>query len=136
MKWLLERWKQFWFEPSEPTNLGLCRLLFFGIFFKHYLNRDISAWADVPDIFWMPIPLFKFFHLPVLSSELLVILDSTWQVALALSCFGLLTRPEHGSVVHAWSLPFGTAAQLRQNASQRYSRGIDHGSHGVFPLWR
>jgi predicted DCC family thiol-disulfide oxidoreductase YuxK len=93
MKRVLECWKQFWFEPSESTNVSLCRLLFFGIFVTHYLGRDTSAWADVPDIFWMPIPLFKFLHLPVLSSNLLAILDYTWKGALTLSCFGLLTRP-------------------------------------------
>jgi predicted DCC family thiol-disulfide oxidoreductase YuxK len=93
MKSLLKRWIHFWFEPSQSTNLSLCRLLFFGIFFQHYLRTDSRAWAHVPDIFWMPIPLFKFLHVPVLSSDLLAILDSTWKVALALSCLGLLTRP-------------------------------------------
>lgn len=83
---------RFWFEPVEPANLGLCRIIFFGAFFLFYLPQDFSAWAEVSDVFWMPIWLFERLHLPVLSSGLLAMLQGFWKVALALSCVGLLTR--------------------------------------------
>ena len=82
----------FWFEPVEPLNLGLCRVLFFGAFFLFYLPQDFSAWAEVSDSFWMPIALFEILHLPVVSSGVLAMLQSIWKVSLALSSLGLFTR--------------------------------------------
>jgi hypothetical protein len=82
----------FWFEPVEPLNLGLCRVLFFGAFLLFYLTEDFSAWAEVSDSFWMPIAPFEILHLPVLSSALLNVLQITWKMSLALSCLGLFTR--------------------------------------------
>ena len=92
MQILRERWMRFWFEPVEPLNLGICRVLFFGAFFLFYLPQDFSAWAEISDSFWMPILLFKILHLPVLSSGLLVVFQNIWKVSLALSCLGLFTR--------------------------------------------
>src|SRR4051794_13331551 len=89
---LNERWKHFWFEPVAPLNLGVCRVLFFGTFFLFYLPQDFSLWGDVPYSFWMPISLFTVFHLPALSSGLLVFLESVWKISLASSCLGLFTR--------------------------------------------
>lgn len=92
MQTFRKRWTRFWFEPVEPFNLGICRILFFGAFFLLYLPQDFSAWGDVSHSFWMPIWLFEAFHLPVFSSGLLSILQSIWKASLALSCLGFLTR--------------------------------------------
>lgn len=82
----------FWFEPTDPLNLGLCRVLFFGVFFLFYLPQDFSGWGEVSDVFWTPIPLFEILHIPVLSSSLLVVVQNIWKLSLALSCLGLFTR--------------------------------------------
>ena len=87
-----ERWVRFWFEPVDPLNLGLCRILFFGAFFLYYLRYDTSAWGGVPYSLWVPISFFKTLHLPLLSSSLLTMIQSIWKVSLALSCIGILTR--------------------------------------------
>lgn len=87
-----EGWMRFWFEPVEPLNLGLCRMLFFGAFFLFYFRQDFSAWAEVSDVFWMPIWLFNRFHLPILPGEMLALLQGLWKLSLALSCIGLFTR--------------------------------------------
>jgi len=92
METFRERWMLFWFEPVEPVNLGLCRMLFFGAFFLFYLPQDFSAWAEVSDAFWMPIWLFNRFHLPMLSGGMLAMLQGLWKATLALSCLGLFTR--------------------------------------------
>jgi len=89
---LRKRWMHFWFEPVEPLNLGLCRILFFGAFFLFYLNLDVTSWTEVSDSVWMPIWIFQILHLPILSSSLLVVLQSVWKISLALSCIGLFTR--------------------------------------------
>ncbi len=64
-------WMRFWFEPVEPLNLGLCRILFFGAFFLVYLRSDFSAWGEVSNSFWMPVGIFKVLHLSALSGSLL-----------------------------------------------------------------
>jgi hypothetical protein len=88
----IKRWRSFWFEPAEPTNLGICRVLFFGAFFLYYLRQDFSAWAGVAKVFWMPIPLFQRLALPVFPASTLMVLQGLWKTALALSCLGFLTR--------------------------------------------
>lgn len=86
------KWTRFWFEPAEPANLGICRMIFFGMLFLFYLPDDFSAWAEVSDVFWMPITLFRHLHLPVLSGNELIAIQVTWKVALGLSCIGLFSR--------------------------------------------
>ena len=81
----------FWFEPVEPLNLGLCRVLIFGAFFLLYLDYDLR-WTEASDSLWMPVWIFQVLHLPVLSSGLLVVLQSVWKISLALSSIGLFTR--------------------------------------------
>lgn len=92
MRRLHERWMHFWFEPAEPTNLGICRILFFGSLFLFYLPLDVSDWAGVSHAFWMPIQLFYRFQLPVLSCSMLTMLQAFWKIMLVLSCIGLFTR--------------------------------------------
>jgi hypothetical protein len=92
MRWLRARWWQFWFEAALPTNLGLCRVLFYGALFMLYLPDDFSAWATVSKVFWEPIWPFQRFHLPLLPSELLTIVQVCWKAALGLSCIGFCTR--------------------------------------------
>ncbi len=86
------RWMRFWFEPADPANLGVCRLLFFGALFFYFLPRDFSPWGEVSKVFWMPIALFKGFHLPLLSPTRIFFLQTVWKMALLLSCLGLAAR--------------------------------------------
>jgi hypothetical protein len=88
----VEKWKQFWFEPVDPANLGICRILFFGMLFLLYLPHDFSQWSEVSQAFWMPSDLFKFGHLSVGSGHTLVVIQIIWKIALLFSCVGLFTR--------------------------------------------
>ena len=92
MKILGGRWDRFWFEPSPASNLGICRLAFFGILFIYYLPFDFSPWAEVSKVFWTPTPVFRILHLPVLSKETLEFLQCLWKTALLLTAIGLWTR--------------------------------------------
>jgi len=87
-----ERWMRFWFEPSEPTDLGVSRLLFFSILFLFYLPQDFSGWATVSSAFWAPTTFFKLLHVPVLSEFALMALQIIWKLALLLVAIGLWTR--------------------------------------------
>jgi hypothetical protein len=89
---LAERWRRWWFEPETPDNLGLCRLLFFGLLLAYYLPVSNAGWGLVPASFRNPIWLFERLHLPILSAEALGFLFNLWKVSLLLSCVGLLTR--------------------------------------------
>jgi hypothetical protein len=92
MRELGRQWPRFWFAPAPPTNLGLCRVLFFGALFLFYLPQDFSAWGELSDVFWRPIWLFRRLHFTALSPEWLAFLQTVWKGALALSCLGLFTR--------------------------------------------
>ena len=97
MRALSRRWCGFWFTPAAPTNLGVCRLLFFAVLLLRYRlvpidPTDASAWAAVPQVFWMPTPLLGHFVLPILPASVLAWLEVLWSVALATSCIGLFTR--------------------------------------------
>ena len=85
-------WADFWFEPTPPTDLGVCRIIFFGALFWLYRRVDFSAWAKVSPSFWMPIALFRGLRLNVLPASVLARLQMIWQTLLALSCVGLFTR--------------------------------------------
>lgn len=86
------RWEQFWFAPKEARTLGVCRLLFFGLMFWHYVDQRFAPWADVSRAFWQPIWVFEKFHIPVLPGSALFAGEVVWKIALALACVGLLTR--------------------------------------------
>src|SRR5262249_7513224 len=73
------------------TNLAVCRMLFFGAMFLHYLPEDIAAWADVSHVFWTPIWFFERLHIAVVSKGVLATMQSLWLVALAFCCVGLMT---------------------------------------------
>jgi len=85
-------WRRFWFEPQSPTNLAVCRILFYGTVFLIFVRRDFSEWGGVSGVFWRPIPLFRSLHLGQPSSELLHVVQAVWKVSLAASCLGVLTR--------------------------------------------
>jgi hypothetical protein len=89
---LHSRWQHFWFEPTPPLNLSICRALCYGGLFLSYLGHDFSAWAEVSGVFWQPIWLLRWLHIPLLPGELLDLLQFFWKAALGLSCLGLWTR--------------------------------------------
>lgn len=92
MRALRERWVHFWFKPVDPLNLGLCRVLFFGVFFWFYSNESARDFSGVSADFWRPIWLFETFNLPVFSVGVLAVFVVVWKVSMALSCIGLFTR--------------------------------------------
>ena len=89
---LIGRWQRFWFEPSSPTSLGVCRVLFYGALFAVYAREDFAGWASVSTGYWRPVWIFDVLGLQVLSAEWLRVLDMAWKIALILSAIGLATR--------------------------------------------
>jgi hypothetical protein len=89
---MIDRWIRFWFTPTTPTNLGVSRMLFFGGMLAMYVHEDFSAWGNISDAFWLPIPLFAALHVKAFDVDTLVTLQAMWRVALALSAIGLLSR--------------------------------------------
>lgn len=93
-----DRWYRFWFARLEPTNLGICRVAFFGLLLLRYRlvpidPNEAAVWAEVPKVFWAPSPLLGYFVPPMLATPTLVVLEHLWTLALAASCVGLFTRP-------------------------------------------
>lgn len=90
---LAERWHHWWFAPETPFNLGVCRLLFFGLLFVDQLIAyPYYEWPTLPKSYFDPIWLFHFFHLPILPSSVVLGLEIVWKLALLLACIGLFTR--------------------------------------------
>lgn len=92
MRRLRERWRCFFFRRASPFDLGVCRILFYGLALLHFARGRTSLWADVPDALWWPTPFFRLLRVPVLSAPWLELLDRIWWVALGLSAVGLFTR--------------------------------------------
>ncbi|MEE2710383.1 MAG: hypothetical protein VYA69_12395 [Gemmatimonadota bacterium] len=88
-------WEYTWFKVSKPDGLGLFRICFFALILLYlFIHGTLpsSAWSDVDLVFWMPIPLFEVFHLPVFSKPILEMLSWLLYASIFLSCIGLLTR--------------------------------------------
>src|SRR3954462_1053316 len=85
-------WKRFWFEPATPTNLGVARCMFFLGLTLFYLPHDFSGWGSVSPSLYQPIWLFDRLGMPVLSEDVLNIIQIIWKVALFCSAIGLMTR--------------------------------------------
>ena len=92
MNWISRRWNAFWFTPTRPDNLAICRILFYGFLFLFYLTKDFSAWSSVADVLWRPMWSFRLLRIPALSPNAVGILQGVWKLALLLSCLGLFTR--------------------------------------------
>jgi hypothetical protein len=92
MRTFADRWMRFWFEPSTPVNLAVCRILCFGAFVVLHARYDVAAWGRLPDELWMPIPLFELLHVPKPAPEPLWLVSIVWKLALLTSCLGLFTR--------------------------------------------
>ena len=86
------RWERFWFAPTAPTTLAVCRILFFGLLFWFYLDDRFWPWAEVSRAFWQPIWIFEKFRIPVLGADALFAGEIIWKIALAMACVGFLTR--------------------------------------------
>ena len=89
-------WKRFWFEPTAATNLGFCRLLFFGLMFLYAVPLDDRGWHSIPASFWNPMYVFARFHLPVLNDGAMFVAQSVWKISLLLACVGLFSRISAG----------------------------------------
>lgn len=91
---LQQHWMHFWFEPTGPTNLSLCRLFIFGCFLLRYLivPHHVRIYPETFADLWQARPLLDVIQLPVLSPQWLGSLETLWLLALACSCLGLMTR--------------------------------------------
>lgn len=97
MNALAAQWRRYWFTPESPLNLGLCRLLCFGLTLGIYFRTPFAQLAAMGETsaFWEPVLLFRALaaaglHVPSPGTMTLLVLG--WKVALALACVGLFTQ--------------------------------------------
>ena len=84
--------KRWWFTPEAPLNLGICRVLFYGLELAYHADIRLPEWGNVPMSLYKPVWLFERLHLPVLSPGSLLVFEIVWKLALLFSCLGFLTR--------------------------------------------
>jgi hypothetical protein len=89
---LVGRWNRFWFEAVAPNNLGLCRLLFYGLLLVYFVPTKYDGWGDIPRTLFDPVWPFEKFHIPILPDPYLGLAAGMWKAALFLSCVGFCTR--------------------------------------------
>jgi hypothetical protein len=89
---LAARWNRWWFTPESPTNLAICRILFFAAEFLYHLPVRFDAWGDVPKSLFKPVWIFERLHIPILPSTGLLAAEIAWKVAMLCACLGLFTR--------------------------------------------
>ncbi len=92
--------KQFCFPQDNSLTLGVNRFVVCTLllcFYYFYRGHHASFWADVPDVYWRPIHVFRWFSIPRLSGRSLALLDGIWFVALVCTAVGLWTQ--YSSVV-------------------------------------
>lgn len=86
-------WTRFWFAPSAPWQLGLCRAGFFGLFYVLFLARtDLRWYALFPPGFYQPRSFFTWLPLPTPSWDVLSWLVTAFEISVILAALGLLTR--------------------------------------------
>jgi hypothetical protein len=90
-----ERVRDFFFAPSAPTNLGVCRIIFFGWLFCCFFGYDVAQWARLPADTWRPVWFVELFgRLP--SAGTLTALGVVWKASLVLGALGLWRRVSLG----------------------------------------
>jgi hypothetical protein len=89
-------WMRFWFEPAAPTNLGVSRIIFYGVLAAFYMPHDFAVWGSVSPTLLQPIWLFDEFRVPVFSPATLTVLEAAWKLSLVLASVGLFTRISTG----------------------------------------
>ena len=86
-------WNAFWFAPTAPWPLGLCRAGFFGCFYVLYLARtDLRWYALFPPEFYQPRSFFAWLSLPTPSWEVMGWLVTGLEISVILAALGLQTR--------------------------------------------
>jgi hypothetical protein len=89
---LIDRWQRYWFAPSDGTDLGVARALFYAGVLLMYAPYSVAGWGDVDRGFWTPIPLFARTSIGPTSATTLGLINAAWQIALLLSAVGLFGR--------------------------------------------
>lgn len=94
-----ERVHRFFFSAADARELALCRISFFGALFLFYLplvdaysSQDISAFADVSEVFRTSLWPREVLIPPVPSASWLTLLWAVWRLSLLCSCLGIATR--------------------------------------------
>ena len=86
------RWDAFWFEPSTPTGLAICRVLFFGAFLLYFLRIDYRELGDVPPHSWRAVWPFAQLGISLPSDATLNVLQWLWRGSMFAACIGFAWR--------------------------------------------
>jgi hypothetical protein len=125
MNTLSVAWHRFWFTPSAPHVLGLCRVFFFASFYLLYLVREDLRWyALFPDGFFQPHSFFVWLPFTSPSWDTLDGLVTTFELSVILAALGLLTR-----MATAVSFVLGLYV-----IGLQFNYGYLHWAHAIVPL--
>src|SRR5690606_11499629 len=95
---LIEKWRGYFFAPSEPFNLGMCRLLITGTYLVSLLIPEAAIGAEfvelarLPHYAWHPHSYYRLFDNYPLSPDVTSVLYWGWLGALLCTALGFYTR--------------------------------------------
>ena len=118
-------WNAFWFAPTVPWSLGLCRAGFFGSFYILFLARtDLRWYALFPPGFHRPRSFFAWLALPTPTLDVLAWLVTAFEFSVILAALGLLTRPATTTAFVVGLYVLGL----------QFNYGYLHWAHAVVPI--
>ncbi len=125
MNTLARAWQRFWFTPTSPYMLGLCRFCFFAAFYGLYIAQiDLRDYALFPEGFYQPRSFFAWLPFSPPGWDVLNGLVTAFTLAVILAALGLCTR-----VATATSCVLGLYV-----VGLQFNYGYLHWAHAVVPL--
>ena len=88
---------RFYFQPTGPAGLAICRAWLYGFLAFDCWRVDYSRWAEFSQEFWHPIWLFAWLDRPAFTAELLHTAQLAYIFALAACSAGLWFRVSSGA---------------------------------------
>jgi len=85
-------WNRYWFTPKSAGALGIARIYFFAAMSIMLWEHNVGLWADMTQVVWWPIPLFRNLGLSQVSPDNAALLHFAFKLCLIFSCLGFLTR--------------------------------------------
>ncbi|MBC7789828.1 MAG: hypothetical protein H7Z74_07765 [Anaerolineae bacterium] len=87
--------RTFFLAPSAPTNLAVCRIIFYGGLFCFFFSYDVAQWAYWPADSWTPVWFIELFG-PLPSARTLSVLGVVWKVSLVMGALGFFREVSFG----------------------------------------
>jgi hypothetical protein len=106
-----ERVRTFFLDPSAPTNLAVCRIIFFTWLYGCFFGYDLAEWTRFPADTWDPVWFVELVG-PLPSAQTLSVLGVVWKTSLLLGALGLFRQVTFGVAALLGAYALGLTASF------------------------